>query len=160
MDTALRLLRRTRQAFLGTTKDLSDDQLLHIPEGFNNNILWNLGHVAVTQQLLTYNLSGLSLNVGEEMLKNFRNGTSPGDWQTPPDVEEIRALCLSLVDKTVEDYEQGLFEDNQDSKFPYTTRLGGELENLEDAVQFNNLHEGLHFGTVRSMERLLGQGLR
>ena len=155
MTTALNLLKRTRQAFLGTTRDLSHDQLLHIPAGFNNNILWNLGHVAVTQQLLTYNLSGLSLNVSDEMLKNFRNGTSPSDWKTPPDVEEVKALCLSLVDKTMEDHEQGLFENAQETKFPYTTRLGGELAGLEDAVQFNNLHEGLHLGTVMALKRLL-----
>ena len=155
MNTALRLLKSTRQAFLGLTRDLSDDQLLHVPTGFNNNILWNLGHVAVTQQLLTYNLSGLDLNVSGEMVKTFRNGTSPSDWQTPPDVEEVKALCLSLVDKTIEDYQQGLFEGDQETHFPYTTRLGGELEDFEDAVQFNNLHEGLHVGTVMALKRLL-----
>ena len=155
MHTALNLLKRTRQGFLGTTRDLSQDQLLTIPEGFNNNILWNLGHVAVTQQLLTYNLSGLNLNVSKEMLANFRNGTSPDDWQTPPDIDEIKALCLSLVDKTLEDYEQGFFEGDQETHFPYTTRLGGELKDLEDALQFNNLHEGLHLGTVMALKRLL-----
>ena len=155
MNTALKLLERTRHAFLELTRDLSQDQLLHIPDGFNNNILWNLGHVAVTQQLLTYNLSGLDLNVSREMVKTFRNGTSPKDWQTPPDVDEVKELCLSLVAKTIEDYEQGLFEGNQETKLPYTTRLGGELESPDDAVQFNNLHEGLHLGTVIALKRLV-----
>jgi len=30
------------------------EQLNKIPEGFNNNLIWNIAHCVVTQQLLCY----------------------------------------------------------------------------------------------------------
>jgi len=35
------------------------EQLNKIPEGFSNNLIWNIGHIIVTQQVLIYKLSNL-----------------------------------------------------------------------------------------------------
>ena len=34
------------------------EQLLYIPDGFNNHIFWNIAHCVATQQLLHYYLTG------------------------------------------------------------------------------------------------------
>jgi hypothetical protein len=33
------------------------EQLNKIPEGYNNNLIWNIAHVVVVQQMLVYKLS-------------------------------------------------------------------------------------------------------
>ncbi|WP_407635809.1 DinB family protein [Solitalea canadensis] len=35
------------------------DQLNKVPAGFNNNLIWNIGHEIVAQQALIYKSSGL-----------------------------------------------------------------------------------------------------
>ena len=162
MRIALNLLERTRASILEATADLSEDQLLNVPEGFGNNILWNLGHLVVSQQQLTYGLCGLPVNVDREMLGRFRKGTSPRDWQGRVDVEQVRALALSLAAETKADFDRGVFEKSHgETRFPYRTSLGGDLDSVADAVHFNNLHEGLHFGIIKSPEKtgsLSGRG--
>jgi hypothetical protein len=157
METSLKLLRRTRQAMLDLLADLSKEQVVMIPEGFNNHLLWNLGHVTVTQQLLTYQLAGLAINLNDELLELFRRGTSPKTWSRQVSKEELSDLSLSLIDKTLEDYRSGLFQEPHDrpTLFPYQTSFGGKLESITDAIAFNNLHEGLHFGTMKLYKRLL-----
>jgi hypothetical protein len=46
------------------------EQLNKVPRGFNNNIIWNIAHVIVTQQILVYKLSGLPMIVTDEMVEN------------------------------------------------------------------------------------------
>ena len=145
MEQALTLLRRTRETILRTTADLSKEQLHHIPEGFGNNILWNMGHLVVSQQFLTYRLAGLPMNVSEDWWARFAEGSSPRDWQGSIDIDELRERSLELVDRTVRDWEQGLFADLPpgQTKFPYATSFGGELTSVLEALHYNIFHEGV-----------------
>ncbi len=56
---------KTRTLFHQILESLTLDQLNTKPKGFNNNIFWNIKHVVITQQLLTYKLSGLPVLVSE-----------------------------------------------------------------------------------------------
>ena len=58
MKVQFDILAKTRAIILYYIKELSLDQLHIIPDGFNNNIAWNIAHLVVTQQLLHYKLSG------------------------------------------------------------------------------------------------------
>jgi hypothetical protein len=55
---------------------------LKVPEGFNNNIIWNIAHVIVTQQILVYKLSGLPMIVTDEMVEKYRKGTKTEHFAT------------------------------------------------------------------------------
>jgi hypothetical protein len=44
------------------------DQLNTIPEGYSNNLIWNIAHIVV-QQMLVYKLSGLPMMISDEMVK-------------------------------------------------------------------------------------------
>lgn len=147
--TAVSLLQQTRPLFLRLVEGLSHDDLLTVPEGFSNNILWNLGHVVVTQQLLHYGLSGLPLNVPDELVAQCRKGTSPADWDTPPDLAEIQHLLMELPRQLEVDLEAGRFTTFR----PYMTSVGVELADLETALAFNQYHEGLHTGSILALRR-------
>ncbi|GAB5535446.1 MAG: DinB family protein [Rubricoccaceae bacterium] len=143
------LLQQTRPLFLRLTNGLAEDDLLAVPEGFNNNILWNLGHVVVTQQLLHYGLSNLPLLVPDELVAQCRKGTSPADWDTPPDLDEIRRLMTELPRQLETDLAASRFTEFR----PYMTSVGVELADLETALSFNQYHEGLHTGAILALRR-------
>ena len=67
MNPDIEQLKETRKLCLKIMNSFSDEALVKIPESYNNNILWNLGHLVVTQQLLHYKLSGLPLKISEEV---------------------------------------------------------------------------------------------
>jgi len=157
MEQSLTLLRRTRATILRTTADLSEEQLHRIPEGFGNNILWNIGHLVVSQQFLTYELAGLPKNISQDWWARFAEGSSPKHWQGRIDTDELLESSLSLIDKTQHDWEQGLFADLPPSQtsFPYTTSFGGDLNSVLEALHYNNFHEGVHYGTIRALRRIV-----
>ena len=51
MKTQLAIQLHNRKIFHHYLKHFSLEQLNAIPEGFNNNILWNIAHTMVTHQL-------------------------------------------------------------------------------------------------------------
>jgi hypothetical protein len=151
VDYHLHLLRKTRENMLRAVEDYSLERLNAVPTGFGNNLIWNIGHVIVTQQLLTYSLSGLTPLVREDIIAKYRKGTKP-DGNAPADEwEYLQETAFALPDQTWTDYQAKVFQQYS----PYTTSYGVILNSVEDAIVFNNLHESMHFGNVLSMRKLV-----
>ena len=147
----LHINRQTRQNFLSIIEKLSIEQLNHIPQGYNNNILWNYAHVIVTQQLLTYGLSQLPLTLDADMVSAFRKGSKPERSYSETELENFKALAITTLDQFEADKAAGLF-----STFKtYPTSFGIRLHSLEEAEAFNNVHEAMHLGVVMNMRRLV-----
>lgn len=123
--------------------------LYKIPNGFNNNIWWNIAHVVVTQQKLVYGLSGLPLNISNDLVESYQKGSFPKAHPTPTEVTAIKKLLFELPEKTVMDYEKGIFQNFK----PYMTTPKVELKSVEDAIAFNIFHEGLHLGSILALSR-------
>ena len=83
-----------------------------IPAEFRNNIIWNIGHTVVTQQMLVYGLSGLTGMVSDEMIDRYRRGTVPEGDATQEEVEAIKKLLFATVEKTTADYQLGCFRNS------------------------------------------------
>ena len=151
LTQTIKMLKIERQLILKAIENLTVEQLLKIPEGSKNNILWNLGHLVVTQQVLHYSLSRLELNIPKELISMFRTGTSPAVWKETPNISELKSLLLTLPDKLLEDYNNGLFKEFR----PYKTSTGVELNSFEDAITFNHFHEGTHTGIILGLIKRL-----
>lgn len=123
------------------------EQLLNIPEGFRNNIWWNIAHVVVTQQLLVYKFSGLPMRVSDELVDKFKKGTVPDGTATDEEIDEITGFLFSTIEWTQEDYEKGKFK----SFSEYTTSVDITLSSVEDAIAFNAFHEGIHLGSILAL---------
>ncbi len=143
------ILRQIRPRTLELVSSLSDEQLLMIPDGYRNNILWNFTHTLVTQQLLCYACSDRPLHISDELRDQARKGTAPADWSTPPDIALVKALYLKLADQLAEDYQANQFVDFKE----YKTSAGVVLRHIDDAIAFNNFHEGLHLGVMMSLRK-------
>jgi len=151
MKTQFDILRKSRELVVKELEGLSMDQIHKIPEGFKNNIAWNVSHLVVTQQLLHYKLSGLNCLCTDELIEAHRKGTAPTKTFTEEEFEEVVELLLGLPDTLQEDYEAGIFENYTE----YPTSTGFTLTSIENAIPFNNFHEGIHYGIIRSIKKFL-----
>ena len=127
------------------------EQLNKIPEGFKNNLIWNIAHIVVTQQLLVYKFSGLPMMVSEELVQKYMKGTKPEHNATQAEVDEIKSLLHKIIDQTKQDFDNKIFENYQE----YPTSTGFVLKNAEDAMMFNNFHEGLHIGIMMGLRKFI-----
>lgn len=141
----------TRTNILSAIKDLTVEQLNQVPEGFNNSIIWNVAHVIVTQQLLVYGLSDCPFTIDNSLIERFRKGTSADKPLTESEIENLKSSLISTADACQKDYEKGIFKTYK----TYPTSYNITLEAVEDGILFNNIHEGLHYGYIMAMKKLL-----
>jgi hypothetical protein len=151
MSSVFETQKTIREILLKILDNHSLEQLNKIPEGFNNNIIWNVAHCVAAQQTLVYKLSGLPTMVSEDFILKYRKGTKPEGDVSEEEVNEIRAFLLSTFEKTKNDFQSGLFVDYNE----YTTSMGFTLKNVQDALDFNNYHEGIHTGIAMSLKKLV-----
>ena len=100
------ILEKSRKSLLKATEGLSEEQINRIPEGFNNNIAWNVIHLVVTQQLLCYKLAGQAMYVDDELVDNYRKGTAPNPNKpvSLKDFNKYKEELMLNVDRIKEDY--------------------------------------------------------
>lgn len=124
------------------------DELLRMPEGFTTNIAWHAGHVVVTQQLLVYGLSGLDLAVSPELVDRYRKGTT-GEDATLATFDEAMVFLAEAPDDLRRRHAAGDFT----SFRKYQTSAGIDLLSFDDALLFNNIHEGIHLGYMMGVRK-------
>ncbi|TXD45959.1 DinB family protein [Polaribacter sp. IC073] len=151
MKTQFDVLRKSRDLVIKELEGLTLDQIHTIPAGFKNNIAWNVAHLVVTQQVLQYKFSGLNCLCPEELIEECKKGTFPTKNFTEEEFEEVKELLLGLPDTLQEDFEAGIFENYTE----YPTSTGFVLDSIESAIAFNNFHEGIHYGVIRSIKKFL-----
>ena len=151
MQKHFEILIKTRQLLLKITEHLSMEQLNKIPQGFKNNIVWNIAHLAVTQQLLCYKLSGLNCLVSEEMIADFQKGTAPNHNISKEEFEAIKTQFLQLPLQLEEDYNKGIFK----NYIEYKTSVNITLNSVEDGIMFNTYHEGTHLGIILQLMKFV-----
>jgi DinB superfamily len=150
MKEQIAIIRKTRAGLINLMTPLSIEQLNHIPTGYNNNILWNFGHIIVVQQALCYSLAGLPQNVDKALSEKYRKGTKPEIFIPAEEFEMLKNLNVSLLDTFESDLKKKTLFRNMK---PYMTSLGFEIDSIEKAIQFNTLHEGLHYGYALCLKR-------
>lgn len=127
------------------------EQLNTIPHGFNNNLIWNIAHIVVVQQMLVYNLSGLPMMVSKEMVDAYKRGTKPERDVTQQEVDEIKKLLVSTIDQTEKDFAAEIFKQYNE----FTTMTGFNLKTAEEAMAFNYYHEAVHTGVMMSIRKFI-----
>jgi len=151
MRTEFDILIKARALILKEIDGLSIAQLHKIPEGFKNNIAWNVAHLVVTQQLLQYQFSGLNCLVPDDLIEENKKGTFPTKTFTEEEFEEVKELFEALPETLIEDFEAGIFENYEE----YPTSTGVVLDSIETAITFNNFHEGIHYGIIRAIKKFV-----
>lgn len=151
MNKKVERIKKIRLFLIDVVSDLSVDQLNEVPSGFNNNIVWNLGHLIAAQQGVCYSRAGVKPVVDEKYIVLYKSGTKPEQYIDDNEAETIKKLLLSPLDLLETDYQNNVLDN-----YPlWATRYGVELSNIEDALQFLLFHEGLHLGSIIALKKLV-----
>ncbi|CAH1216818.1 hypothetical protein PAECIP111891_04482 [Paenibacillus allorhizoplanae] len=140
-----------RQSTIKAVAGLSENTIDHIPEGFNNNIRWNLGHIYTVQEKFAFHFAGEPLQLPENFDRLFAKGTKPADWNEElPSLEELLAL-LAEQPKRI----QSILQDRLDESVakPFTTGSGLLLSTIGEFLNFTLYHEGMHFNAITTLKR-------
>jgi hypothetical protein len=149
MKNHFEILNITRNNILNSIKDLSLSELNKIPIGFNNNVIWNVGHIVATQQLLCYKMSGLDMALDADYIAKYMKGSVAVGDASQEELDYIVKQLKELPAKVEAYYANKLFKEYN----TYTTSYNITLNDVEQAIQFNNVHEGLHLGYIMALKK-------
>jgi len=151
MKREIEIIEKPRKMILGLISDLNIDQLNKIPAGFNNNIIWNLGHMIASQQGLCYKRTGVELRVTDDFFKTYVSGSKPERFITEAEYEEVEQLFFSTLEDLQTDYDAQKFDNYQS----INTRYNIPVSNIDEAIAFLPFHDGLHIGYIMSLRKLV-----
>jgi glutamyl/glutaminyl-tRNA synthetase len=151
MKDILEITKTSRNMVSKLIQGFTLEQLNKVPAGFNNNLIWNVAHIVVTQQLLVYKLAGLPVMVSEEMIEKYKKGTKTEHVATQEEVDEILSLLHKTIAQTEIDIDNNLFQNFNE----YPTSTGFVLKTNRDSMSFNNFHEGIHIGVILAIRKLV-----
>jgi DinB superfamily len=152
-DKAIETIQQSRNLFINLLDGMSIETLNEIPEGFNNNIIWNFGHVIVSQQILCYKLANMPLKIDASYVSKYSKGTKPVSFIDAAELDFLKQQAVFLIDELIVDIQAGIF-DNYET---YTTSFGVVLNEIEDAVKYIAMHEGLHLGYVMALKKIVNK---
>ena len=91
------------------------------------------------------------MHISDDIVSLYKPGTRPTGMTSEAEIQELKELLISLIEKTKTDFQDGIFTTYDER----TTITGFHLASLEDAVAFNNYHEGLHLGYMMSIRKFV-----
>lgn len=144
---------QTRQAFIQLVDSLTIEELNHIPEGFNNNIIWNFGHIVVSTQTLCHVRTGIKADASEvKYNEDYQRGSKPLRFVNSEEIDELKSLALSTIKTIQEDYKNGFFDNMQ----PFSTgTYKVEMKHIKEVLVTTSGHDNVHFGYALAQRRLI-----
>lgn len=142
-----------RQSILTNLNELTPAQLNVIPAGFNNNIIWNLGHLSATVQRIFYSRSGGAGPLPLEFVDRYKNGTKPEGIVGEEEIAYIKEWLLKGIEQFEADFpilKAGTYES-------WTSSYGVAVNTLNEALIIMHYHEGTHAGIMMAMKKIVTQ---
>lgn len=153
MENTFKFTIQTRKAFIQLIDSLTLEQLNEIPPGFNNNIIWNFGHIVVVAPALCYLRSGISTDMSKvKYLQSYVKGSKPSYFVSQEEVDDLKVLAITTIEQIEKDYSTGLFKEIK----PFATDTYREtMTTIEEVIQLSAGHDNLHFGYAIAQKRII-----
>lgn len=153
-DYIFKQLRFVRDNTLKRVTGMSDEELLVVPQGFNNNILWNLGHILLIHERFSFGFINEKMDIPGHYVELFGQGTKPATWGEQaqiPSLEELIPLLHGQIDRIGRNLEERL---NEVLEKPYVTSAGLEILTVKECLSFLLYHEGMHFAAIKAINQM------
>lgn len=141
----------TREYFIKNVESVSKEQTDVQPDGFNNTIHWQAGHVLTITEQTMFGFPHETTHLPMNYMEFFGNGTKPDDWTR--NIPAMDQLIVQLKGQLTRLKQIPTEQLNQDLDTPF---LGcttvGELAGL------TLMHEATHMGQIQAMKRMIERG--
>ena len=153
MDKVFEFIINSRKAFIQLIDGLSIEQLNKIPDGYNNNIIWNFGHIVVSTQTLCYVRTGLLQDASTVKFNEYyKKDTKPTYTVSEQEVAELKTIAIKSIEKIMEDYANGVFTNIT----PFATATYGvQLNSIEDVLITTVGHDNVHYGYAWALKKVI-----
>ncbi|HHY71990.1 MAG TPA: DinB family protein [Bacillus bacterium] len=135
----------TRTSIFKTIEQTASEKFNVKPQGYNNTIHWQLGHILVAAEQFLF--GGLN-KLPEEYGALFSYGSSPSDWQG--DVPTVANLVEQLKGQLqrIKEIPNERFQEKLPKRI-----LGNHT--FDELASFAAYHESNHTGQIHAMSRFL-----
>jgi hypothetical protein len=151
MKKQIEIITSFRNLLIKMLDESSNEQINKIPTGFNNNLVWHLGHVIVSQQSMAYKRSGNTMLIDPALLEKYKGGTKPDGVVDQAGYEELKVISAKTLDQFDKDFDAGKFGNYE----TFALGTGVEITSINDALGMLQLHEGMHFGYAQALKRAI-----
>ena len=141
-------LAKHRNRLLKLVEECSINKRSIVPEHFNNNLHWQIGHVLAMTEQLIFGLTNQNSALPVHYNKFFGSGTRPTDWQEDaPDWNLLMIQLKEQLDRIQERFQNKL-------EMPVKENFL-KAECIEEVIISSVLHEVSHIGNISAMLKLL-----
>ncbi|HYC87013.1 MAG TPA: DinB family protein [Chryseosolibacter sp.] len=147
-------IKKTRLFTLHEVEALSIEQLNRIPDGFNNNIIWNLAHMVSAFEAICYLRAGLAVTIDDQYLTPYLTNTRPTSFIGEGQTNEIKRLLVSTVENFQVNAGKNLFNSYEPSANIFK-QYNISLTSIDDAIEFLLFHDGYHAGCISVLKRFV-----
>lgn len=149
LQKELELIHYVRHSVLTLTGDMSVAQMNQVPGKMKNNLIWNLGHMVFTQQMLCYQLGGLAPAIDLACFSEFAPDTVPERNIGAAEIGRIKTVFMNAFEQLATDIEANKLN----AYTPWTLPSGIVINTISDAMVTNAIHEGRHWGVMISLAK-------
>ncbi|MET3698420.1 DinB family protein [Bacillus oleivorans] len=146
-DLLFTQLETYRSHILDVLSSITEEEAEGVPQGFNNNIRWNMGHIYLDQYLWIHALTK-DTDVPKEYNTWFGFSTSPANFTSEtPTFAELKELLRKQPTHIKE-----MYGDRLEVEYP-PTEMG--MHTMEQVLIRTIFHEGMHLQTILDILKCL-----
>lgn len=139
-----------RHEVLNVVESVNEVEADLVPDGFQNNIRWNLGHIYVDQYLWIQYLTKEEIIIPEGFKEWFGYGTSPENWGDGiPDLAYLKRL-LAIQPFMI----RNLYGERLEEEFSVTE---SGMKTIAQVLVRTIFHEGIHLSAIQSLKKMIAK---
>ncbi|MBO9593419.1 MAG: DinB family protein [Niabella sp.] len=148
----LNIIDSIRKKAIALIKETPTEVLNQIPAGFNNNIIWNFGHLVVSGYGLVFRVTQADPGFIIPLQDAYKKGSKPAAPATREEIEELIELSNTFTLAVKEALDANRFQEIS----TYTTdTFGVPVTTIEEMLTTVAAHDTLHWQVMRDYARML-----
>lgn len=147
----LNMIDSIRQKAIALIKETPPEVLNQIPAGFNNNMIWNFGHLVVSGYSLVFKVTQVDPGFIIPFQEAYKKGSKPAAPATQQEIEELIGLSNTFTRAVKEALDANRFQEIS----TYTTdTFGVPVTTIEEMLITVAAHDTLHWQLMRDYKRI------